>query len=76
MGNVAGLRLQQEQKVAVFLGFLIVGEETFLGVGRIVEVACDFILLGVGVSGRFVRSELNKSYLLKGHSILNQQGNS
>jgi hypothetical protein len=45
MGNMTGLRLQQKQEIAVFLGSIIVREETFLRVGGVIEMAGDFILL-------------------------------
>jgi len=45
MGNVPGLRLQQEQKIAIFLSPFIVREETLLWISRIVEMAGDFVLL-------------------------------
>ena len=45
MGNVSGLGLQEEEEVAVFLCFVIIGEEALLKISRIFQMACDFILL-------------------------------
>jgi hypothetical protein len=43
--NVAGFRLEKEEKISVFLCFIIVGEETFLGVNSVVQAVCNFVLL-------------------------------
>lgn len=40
-----GLRLKQEQEVAIFLRLLIVGEETLLQVRGIFQMGCNFVLL-------------------------------
>lgn len=45
MGNVPRLRLEQEQKIAVFLCLFIVGEEAFLQFGSLVEMTGNFVLL-------------------------------
>lgn len=45
MRDVPRLGLQEEQKVAIFLGLIIVGEYALLQVGRVLEVAGDFVLL-------------------------------
>lgn len=47
MGDVTGFGLEQEEEIAVFLGLLIVWEKSLLGIGRIVEVAGDFVLLAL-----------------------------
>lgn len=46
MSNVSGLRLQEEEQVAVLLRFVVVWEEAFLHVGGVFKMAGDFILLG------------------------------
>jgi hypothetical protein len=64
MGNMTGLRLQQEQEIAVFLGSIIVREETFLRVGGVIEMAGDFILLrGMSVtrSRRWYSQKINRT---------------
>jgi len=45
MCNMSRFGLEKEQQVAVFLGLLIVGENALLGIGRIIEMAGNFILL-------------------------------
>jgi hypothetical protein len=45
VGDVSRLGLQQEKEIAIFLGLVIIGKEAFLNIGRIFEVAGDFILL-------------------------------
>lgn len=45
MCDVPGLRLQEEEQVAVSLRFLVVGECPFLYIGGIFEMTGDFILL-------------------------------
>jgi hypothetical protein len=47
---VAGLRLKEEKEVAVLLSAIVVREEPFLGIDRVVEVTGDFILLLGNVS--------------------------
>lgn len=42
---MAGFGLQQKEQIAVLLGALVVGKETLLRVGGIIEMAGDFILL-------------------------------
>jgi hypothetical protein len=42
---MARLGLEKEQKISVLLSLLVVGEEAFLGIDRLVEVAGDFVLL-------------------------------
>lgn len=42
---MAGLGLQQKEQIAIFLGALIVGKETLLRVGGIIEMTGNFILL-------------------------------
>lgn len=43
--NVAGFRLEKEEKVSIFLCFVIVGKEAFLGVDSVVQAVCNFVLL-------------------------------
>lgn len=50
VGDVSRLRLEEEQEVAVFLSLVVVGEHALLEVGRILEMARDFILLVACVS--------------------------
>ena len=45
MRNVSWLRLKQEQEVPVLLGLVVVGEASLLELGRVFEVAGNFILL-------------------------------
>lgn len=45
VGNVTRFGLQEEQKVAVFLGSFIIREESLLWIGGVIEVARDFVLL-------------------------------
>lgn len=45
MGDVFRFGLEEEEKVSVFLGLVIVGEISFLKIKRIFEVAGDLILL-------------------------------
>jgi hypothetical protein len=74
---MAGLGLQQEQKVAVFLGSFVVGEESFLRVGGIIQVARDLILLRKHISPSLggERSDPRPvhTYFFQGHSVLDQQ---
>jgi hypothetical protein len=48
MGDMTRLGLQEEQEVAIFLGSFVIGKESFLWIGGIIEVACDFVLLQKG----------------------------
>ena len=45
VGNVAWFGLQEEEEVAIFLSFFVVGERSLLHVDRILKMACDFVLL-------------------------------
>jgi hypothetical protein len=45
VGNVSGLRLQQKQQVPVSLRLFVVGEDTFLHLGRFFKVTRHFVLL-------------------------------
>lgn len=45
MCNVSRLRLEQKQKVSVFLGFVVVRENTLLHFKSIFEMAGNFVLL-------------------------------
>lgn len=87
VGNVTRFGLQEEQKVAVFLGSFIIREESLLWVGGVIEVARDFVLLEENecvsknviepsTSWRRMVSPTGKAYLFQRHSVLNQQGDS
>ena len=39
--------LKKEEQIAILLSFLVVGEETLLGINGFVEMIRNFILLGV-----------------------------
>lgn len=75
MGNVSRFRLQQEKEVAVFLRFFVIGEEALLQVGCIFEVAGDLVLLSrkTTVSLAKLGPVHGKTYLLKCHTVLDQQ---
>jgi len=45
MGNMAWLRLEEEEQVAVLLRLLVVGKEAFLEFEAVSQVVGDFILL-------------------------------
>jgi hypothetical protein len=45
MCDMPRLRLQQKQKVAIFLRLVVVGKRPFLHVGRILKMARHFVLL-------------------------------
>jgi hypothetical protein len=45
VGNVTRFCLEKEKKVAIFLCFLVIGEESFLRIDRIVQAIGNFILL-------------------------------
>lgn len=45
MSDVTGFGLEEEEQVAIFLSFVVVGEETLLGVCSVVQMAGDFVLL-------------------------------
>lgn len=73
MGDVTGFGLQEKEEVAVFLGPVIVGEESFLRIGRVIQVTGDFVSLReLAIAGDWINSRI---YLFQGHSILNQQRN-
>lgn len=45
MGDMPGLGLEQEKQVSVFLGFVVIGEDTLLHFGGVFEMTRNFILL-------------------------------
>lgn len=45
VGDMTRFGLEKEEQIAIFLSFLVVGEETLLGINSFVEVICNFILL-------------------------------
>jgi hypothetical protein len=45
VGDVTRFGLQEEQKIAIFLGSFVVGEESLLWIGGIIKVARNFVLL-------------------------------
>jgi len=47
MSDVSRFGLEEEEEVAIFLGLVIIGEEAFLNVCSIIEMAGDLILLYV-----------------------------
>jgi hypothetical protein len=61
MRNVARLRLQQKQQIAVLLCLVVVGEETFLQFHALFEVARDFVLLRRSVAACVVRAGTHTS---------------
>lgn len=74
MRNVSRLGLEEEEQIPVFLRLLVVREEALLQIGRILEMARDFILLYVGQHEGGVWWGVSSAYLLQRHAILNQQG--
>jgi hypothetical protein len=71
--NVSGLRLQEEQQVSVSLRLVVIGKGALLHLGGILEMACDFVLL---LLSEEQRRGSRKTYLLEGHAVLDQEGNS
>jgi hypothetical protein len=45
MRNMAWFRLKEKEQVAVLLRLVVVGKESFLKVGSILEMTSDFVLL-------------------------------
>lgn len=45
MGDVSRFGLEEEQQVSVFLGFVVIGEVSFLEIQGVFEVAGDLVLL-------------------------------
>ncbi len=45
VGDMPRFRLQKKQQIAVFLSLLIIGEESFLQFGGVVQVAGNLVLL-------------------------------
>ncbi len=45
--DVARLGLKEEEEIAILLGLLVVGEESFLQIGSIFEMASYFVLLNI-----------------------------
>jgi hypothetical protein len=72
MSDMTGFGLQEEQEVAIFLRFLIVGKEAFLKVGGIFQVICNFILLLHPLASRSIRSGCNAPHLFQRHPVLDQ----
>jgi hypothetical protein len=48
MGDVFRFSLEEEEKVSIFLCFVIIGKVTFLKIEGVFEVAGDLILLPDG----------------------------
>lgn len=71
--NVPGFRLQEEQQVSVSLRLVVIGKGALLHFGGILEMACDFVLLFLSEEQQ--RGSRN-TYLLEGHAVLDQEGNS
>lgn len=73
MGDVAGLRLEQKQQVAVLLRPFVIREETLLRIRSVVKVASYFVLLQwVSVNPFFCQKQ---THLFQSHPVLDQQGN-
>lgn len=73
MGDVSRLRLEQEQQVAIFLRFVIVGKEALLHISSSFEMARNFILLD-DISTKIIRGN-GETDLFQCHAILDQQSN-
>lgn len=50
VGNMPGFGLKEEEEVSIFLGSFIVREEPLLEIGSILEMTCNFVLLGRPIS--------------------------
>lgn len=76
MGNVSGLRLQQEHQIPVFLCLVVVRESPLLHLRGVFKVACDFVLLaGPLVLRQRDRGKRAATYLFEGHAVLDQERN-
>lgn len=72
---MSGFGLEHEEQVAIFLRLFVIWKGSFQDLGRIIEVAGHFILLGLQ-SDESRGMGPTKAYLFQGHPIRNQQGNS
>ena len=74
MSDVTGFGLEEEEQVAIFLGFVVVGEETLLGVCRVVQMTGDFILLYHLMSiSLYICCKSQGAYLFQRHAVLDQK---
>lgn len=74
MGNVARLRLEEEEQVAVFLCLIVIGKETFLKFHAFLEMTGNFVLL-IQVSDVLIHLEdMHERYLFQCHTVLDKEG--
>lgn len=70
---MSGFRLQQKQQVSISLCLLVVWKDTFLYIGRIFEMARNFVLLqliSTITASLIPRLLLNPPHLFESHAIL------
>ena len=72
MSNVPRFGLEEKEEVSIFLGSFIIRKESLLEIRGILEMTCNFILLGPPISDFQSRTPL-PTYLLQRHAILYKQ---